>query len=129
MVASPSEHIGSPVAVQPLTKEGVMDSRRKLFCALVALMFSLVIPDASAQTVIARVSLSDQEMMVYVDNTLEHVWKVSTARRDCKTSLDGYVPFRLDKNHCVRIRAENVRTLNALVQRYGKKETRIVILP
>ena len=139
----------------------------KSFCAFASLLFYFAIGNVSAQTVIARISLEDQEMMVYVDNALEHVWKVSTARRGYKTPPGNYTPYLLDKNHhsriydnapmpysiffkggyaghgtkesrnlgrrashgCVRLLTENARTLYELVQRYGKKETAIVIVP
>lgn len=62
-------------------------------------LLCMVAPAATAQTVIARISLADQEMTVYVDNALEHVWKVSTARHGYKTPPGSYEPYWLNKNH------------------------------
>ncbi|MFA6519522.1 MAG: L,D-transpeptidase [Candidatus Paceibacterota bacterium] len=66
---------------------------------LIASVLCSIAPTATAQIVVARVSITDQEMMVYVDNALEHVWKVSTARRGYKTPPGSYTPYWLSKNH------------------------------
>lgn len=58
---------------------------------------------ASAQEVVARISISEQTMMVFVDNALSHVWPVSTARKGYKTPHGSYAPYWLDKNHRSRI--------------------------
>lgn len=71
----------------------------KWLYGLVASLLCIFAPTVAAQIVIARVSLADQVMTVYVDNALEHVWKVSTARRGYKTPLGSYTPYRLNKNH------------------------------
>jgi lipoprotein-anchoring transpeptidase ErfK/SrfK len=56
-------------------------------------------PTASAQNVVAEVSISTQTMTVYVDGLVLYKWSVSTARSGYKTPHGNYTPYLLSKNH------------------------------
>jgi lipoprotein-anchoring transpeptidase ErfK/SrfK len=49
--------------------------------------------------IVARVDLSDQRMYVYVDETLEHVFKVSTGRKGYGTPTGQYRALWLSPKH------------------------------
>ena len=64
-----------------------------------ALFVSLLasLPAAARADVVARISLSSQEMTVYVDGVARYGWAVSTARRGYRTPVGSFRPTRMHK--------------------------------
>jgi lipoprotein-anchoring transpeptidase ErfK/SrfK len=52
---------------------------------------------ATAAEVVARVNLSSQQMVVYVDGRPRYGWDVSTARKGYRTPVGTYRPTRMHK--------------------------------
>lgn len=67
---------------------------RSYFLAVCALACSIT-PAFSA--LIARIDLAEQEMQVYVDGRLRHVWSISSGRRGYETPTGTYRPQRLER--------------------------------
>lgn len=63
-----------------------------LFASLLASL-----PAAARADVVARISLSSQEMTVYVDGVARYGWAVSTARRGYRTPVGSFRPTRMHK--------------------------------
>ena len=66
-----------------------------LIVAIATLMFAL---PASAATVEARVSLSNQRMYVSVNGVRKYTWAVSTGRSGYGTPTGSYRPQRLERS-------------------------------
>jgi lipoprotein-anchoring transpeptidase ErfK/SrfK len=66
-----------------------------LIVAIAMLMFAV---PASAATVEARVSLSNQRMYVSVNGARKYTWAVSTGRSGYGTPTGSYRPQRLERN-------------------------------
>lgn len=65
-----------------------------------AAVFALVLgalPGSAKADVVARISLSAQEMTVYVDGIPRYAWAVSTARAGYRTPVGSYRPTRMHK--------------------------------
>jgi lipoprotein-anchoring transpeptidase ErfK/SrfK len=63
--------------------------------AFVALLFTL--PAEASTAVVAKISLSRQQMTVSVNGMKRHVWPVSTARRGYVTPVGSFRPQRLER--------------------------------
>jgi len=70
-----------------------------LACFLVA--FGLLALPASAG-VVAKISISNQTMNVYVNGVRKHNWAVSTARRGYRTPVGSFRPTRMHKTYYSR---------------------------
>ncbi len=70
--------------------------RRLKILALLAAPFVLL-PGGAEAEVVARVSLSSQAMVVYVDGVPVYDWAVSTARRGFRTPTGSYRPTRMHR--------------------------------
>ncbi len=68
-------------------------------CFLVAL--GLLALPASAG-VVAKISISNQTMNVYVNGVRKHNWAVSTARRGYRTPVGSFRPTRMHKTYYSR---------------------------
>lgn len=55
------------------------------------------LPVSAKADVVARVSLSSQEMVVYVDGVPRYGWAVSTARPGYRTPVGSFRPTRMNK--------------------------------
>jgi lipoprotein-anchoring transpeptidase ErfK/SrfK len=120
---------------------------------------------ADAASLVARIDISRQRMIVYVDGRHAASWPVSTARRGYRTPTGTFRPGRMHRRYfskkyhgspmpysvfflggyaihgtnavralgrpashgCVRLHTENARRLFSLIERYGKRNARIVI--
>ncbi len=69
----------------------------KLFCAVIALLFGSTL--AAQASVVAKIDISSQTMNVYVNGSLAHSWKVSTARRGYATPTGSYRPTVIKRMH------------------------------
>lgn len=69
----------------------------RLTAAALLASFVGLLPAAARADVVARVSLSAQEMTVYVDGVARYGWAVSTARRGYRTPVGSYRPTRMHK--------------------------------
>ncbi len=67
---------------------------KKTVWALAVLAMLCAAP-AMASSIVARISLSEQRMHVYVNGAQRYVWPVSTARRGYVTPVGTYRPQRL----------------------------------
>lgn len=68
--------------------------------ALVALMFGAgLATGANAATLIAKVSIADQKMVVYKNGFEKYSWPVSTARKGYYTPTGNYTAKWASKNH------------------------------
>jgi lipoprotein-anchoring transpeptidase ErfK/SrfK len=71
-----------------------------LALAVGAIMFGLMAFSAPSEArVVARVSLSSQQMNVYVDGYHAYSWPVSTARAGYRTPTGSYRPQALSRFH------------------------------
>lgn len=70
----------------------------RLFGWSLVLLVLLVAPPATAGTVVAKISLSQQKMYVSVGGAREYAWKVSTGRRGYRTPTGTFRPQRLEKD-------------------------------
>jgi len=70
--------------------------RRLKILALLAVPFAFL-PGGAEAEVVARVSLSSQAMVVYVDGVPVYDWAVSTARRGFRTPTGSYRPTRMHR--------------------------------
>lgn len=66
--------------------------------ALSALVISFSLP-ASAASIVAKISLSQQRMTVSVNGVPRYHWAVSTARRGYRTPVGSFRPQALHKIH------------------------------
>ncbi len=73
--------------------------RKALLAAVYLLLCGAISSAAAADTVVVRVSKSQQTMYVYVDGYLEHTWAVSTARGGYSTPSGVYYPTGFDRYH------------------------------
>ncbi len=73
-----------------------MSTKIKALC--IALLLSMPAA-ASAQTIVAKVDVSDQQMKVYVGGKLRHKWPVSTARAGKVTPRGAWKAKWLSPNH------------------------------
>lgn len=72
---------------------------KKIAWALVALfVFAFTVP-ASAASIVAKISLSQQRMTVTVNGVKKYSWPVSTARRGYRTPVGSFRPQWLDRMH------------------------------
>ncbi|MBB5751129.1 L,D-transpeptidase [Prosthecomicrobium pneumaticum] len=72
--------------------------RRGLALAAVAVgLAAAAAPAKAAGSIEARIDISDQRMIVYVDGIPRHDWAVSTARPGYRTPVGIYRPLRLHK--------------------------------
>ena len=71
-------------------------SRRLKILGLLAVPLALL-PGGAEAEVVARVSLSSQAMVVYVDGVPTYDWAVSTARRGFRTPTGSYRPTRMHR--------------------------------
>ncbi|WP_018184210.1 L,D-transpeptidase [Kaistia granuli] len=62
----------------------------------IAALFGLPPPAAKAD-VVARINLSSQQMVVYVDGRARYGWDVSTARKGYRTPVGSYRPTRMHR--------------------------------
>ena len=69
----------------------------RVFALLVAVLSGLAASPAAASTIVAKVSITDQTMDVYVDGWPEYSWPVSTARRGYYTPTGVFHAQRLAK--------------------------------
>ena len=70
------------------------------FAYLFLLIGVLFAPDARASSgVVAKVSLSNQTMQVYVNGLRRYSWPVSTARSGYRTPTGNYSPIRMHKTY------------------------------
>lgn len=69
--------------------------RLSLFVAFAVLMAAL--PGQAKADVVARISLSAQEMRVYVNGVPRYNWAVSTARRGYRTPVGSFRPTRMHR--------------------------------
>ena len=69
----------------------------KVIFAAMAMNFVLVVPvpKAAAASIIAKVSLNEQRMRVYVDGQRKFTWRVSTGKKGWETPPKRYTPFAL----------------------------------
>jgi lipoprotein-anchoring transpeptidase ErfK/SrfK len=133
--------------------------------ALTLGVFSGFFSSADAASLVARIDISRQRMIVYVDGRHAASWPVSTARRGYRTPTGTFRPGRMHRRYfskkyhgspmpysvfflggyaihgtnavralgrpashgCVRLHTENARRLFSLIERYGKRNARIVI--
>jgi lipoprotein-anchoring transpeptidase ErfK/SrfK len=67
---------------------------------LIALFVCLwtIAPGQAEASVNVRVSKSSQQMYVYVNGSLQHVWATSTARRNFYTPVGTFRPQRLERS-------------------------------
>ncbi len=72
----------------------------KLLCAVIALLFGSTL--AAQASVVAKIDISTQTMNVYVNGSLAHSWKVSTARGGYRTPTGSYRPTSLQRMHYSR---------------------------
>ena len=73
-------------------------TKRLTQCLAVAVaMFALLaqLPSANAVTIVARVDLSKQRMLVSVDGVQKYSWRVSTGVQGMATPVGSYTPFAL----------------------------------
>ena len=64
--------------------------------AVFMLAFGLLAGAATAQAkVVARINIAQQKMEVSVDGKVQHVWRVSTARKGFVTPRGTYAPKRM----------------------------------
>ncbi|WP_029074184.1 L,D-transpeptidase [Kaistia adipata] len=68
-----------------------------LAALVLAAMLGLAPISAEAAQVVARVDLSSQQMIVYVDGQPRYDWLVSTARKGYRTPVGSYRPSRMHK--------------------------------
>jgi len=54
-------------------------------------------PGSAHADVVARINLSSQQMVVYVDGRARYGWEVSTARRGYVTPVGSYRPTRMHR--------------------------------
>jgi lipoprotein-anchoring transpeptidase ErfK/SrfK len=71
--------------------------RSAIFLGLTGLL--LCLPLAAEAAVLAKVSLSQQRMEVYVNGAVIHSWPVSTARRGKRTPTGSFRPQSLKRHH------------------------------
>lgn len=72
---------------------------KKVF-AFVIMALALLFGSATAQAkVVAKVNVSQQKMVVYVDGKVKHVWNVSTGRKGYSTPRGSYAPKHLARQH------------------------------
>ena len=70
------------------------------FLAALVLGVALILPGvASAERVVARVSITDQTMKVYHEGRLLYTWDVSTAKAGKVTPTGIYEPEFLSRHH------------------------------
>lgn len=67
--------------------------------AIAGLVFLLLPVAAQASNIVARVSVADQTMYVYIDGALRHEWPVSTAMRGMITPRGEWTPTWLSRWH------------------------------
>ena len=72
---------------------------RKLALAVAALSAILFAAPASAASVVAKISLSQQRMVVSVNGMPRYTWKVSTARPGYRTPVGSFRPTMLKRMH------------------------------
>lgn len=74
-----------------------MPNARWIRFAALALAALLVgaLPGSARADVVARISLSAQEMVVYVDGVARYGWAVSTARPGYRTPVGSFRPTRM----------------------------------
>jgi lipoprotein-anchoring transpeptidase ErfK/SrfK len=65
------------------------------FFAAFALGLFMLAGSAAAQSVVARVDLSEQRMYVYVGGVMQYQWAVSTARSGYRTPVGTFRPQRM----------------------------------
>ncbi|HHK74484.1 MAG TPA: hypothetical protein ENJ57_04890, partial [Rhizobiales bacterium] len=75
--------------------------RFPLFLAM-ALNMVFVTAAAAAPAVVAKINKSRQSMDIYVNGTLKHNWKVSTARRGYRTPVGRFRPGIMKRMHYSR---------------------------
>lgn len=69
-----------------------------VFFSAISMHALLPVQSASA-AIVAKVSIAQQRMEVYVDGNLTHTWPVSTGREDFDTPTGTYTTQWLDKDH------------------------------
>ena len=70
------------------------------FAYLFVLLGVLMAPAAHASSgVVAKISLSNQTMQVYVNGLRKYSWPVSTARSGYRTPTGSYSPIRMHKTY------------------------------
>ena len=69
------------------------------FLTALAAAFLLCVAPAQADRIVARVSISQQVMHVYVHGRLVHEWPVATARAGKITPTGDWRPQLLSRNH------------------------------
>ncbi len=67
-----------------------------------AINMVFVMAAAAAPAVLARIDKSRQSMDIYVNGTLVHNWKVSTARRGYRTPVGRFRPGTMERMHYSR---------------------------
>jgi lipoprotein-anchoring transpeptidase ErfK/SrfK len=77
--------------------------RRVLFAFLLVGFGAFIAgPAEAAGAVVAKISLSQQTMQVYVNGLRRYSWAVSTARRGYRTPTGNYKPIRMHKTYFSR---------------------------
>lgn len=76
-----------------------MASPRSIGAAILAIvaLAVTVLPQSAFADVVARISLSSQQMVVYIDGVPTYDWAVSTARRGYRTPVGSFRPTRMHK--------------------------------
>jgi lipoprotein-anchoring transpeptidase ErfK/SrfK len=74
---------------------------RKVLVAFLLLGFGAFVagPVQAAGAVVAKISLSQQTMQVYVDGLRRYNWPVSTARSGYRTPTGNYQPIRMHRTY------------------------------
>jgi lipoprotein-anchoring transpeptidase ErfK/SrfK len=72
--------------------------RRFAYLFVLLAMFAAPAAHASSE-VVAKVSLSNQTMQVYVNGLRKYSWPVSTARSGYRTPTGNYAPIRMHKTY------------------------------
>ena len=73
---------------------------KKIVQAMAALLIGMGLATASqAATLVAKVSIADQKMVVYKNGFEKYSWPVSTARRGYYTPVGNYTAKWASKNH------------------------------
>lgn len=75
------------------------DHMRKLALAVAAISAVFFAAPASAASVVAKISLSQQRMVVSVNGMPRYTWKVSTARPGYRTPVGSFRPTMLKRMH------------------------------
>jgi len=64
---------------------------------MIVALAATLLPGSAFADVVARISLSSQQMVVYVDGVPTYDWAVSTARSGYRTPVGSFRPTRMHK--------------------------------